>query len=178
LQIFEFNNYSKFYTFAESTDRNCEPCGTNLIPYPLSTRPNCGDPMYFSFYCNTSTGQVSFKPPLKGTSYRVTSINSSARTFVVQLKYVAYDRSLGILFNELSKPFRLSEWFGNDSSEVKDGEVEISWETPQEPSCTSSRDCKYWPNSTCNITTRDGKKRCLCNGNFRWDGLNLNCTKG
>jgi len=46
-----------------------------------------------------------------------------------------------------------------------------------EPSCTSSRDCKDWPNSTCNRGT-DGKKRCLCNGSFQWDGSNSNCTKG
>jgi hypothetical protein len=59
-----------------------------------------------------------------------------------------------------------------------EAEVEISWAPPQEPSCTSSTDCKDWPNSTCNITS-DGKRRCLCNQNFLWDGLNLNCsTKG
>ncbi|XP_059450903.1 G-type lectin S-receptor-like serine/threonine-protein kinase At4g03230 [Corylus avellana] len=57
----------------ESTVKNCEPCGTNLIPYPLSTRPNCGDPMYFSFYCDNSIGQVNFKA-LSGT-YRVATIN-------------------------------------------------------------------------------------------------------
>jgi len=166
LQILAFNYYAKFYTFAESTDRNCEPCGTNLIPYPLSTRTNCGDPMYFKFYCNTSSGQVSFKAP--SGMYRVSRINPSTRKFVIQVKY---DRSLGILLNELLYPFTMSKL------STDDGEVEISWETPQEPSCNSSRDCKDWPNSTCNIT-RDGKKRCLCNGRFPWDGSNLNCTKG
>ncbi|KAA8524527.1 hypothetical protein F0562_010950 [Nyssa sinensis] len=35
-----------------STSRNCEPCGTNIIPYPLSTGSNCGDPDYSS----TNTG--------------------------------------------------------------------------------------------------------------------------
>jgi hypothetical protein len=134
--------------------------------------------MYYSFYCNTTSGQVSFKAP--NSTYRVTSIDPSTRTFSVQLKYLAYERSLAILLNELSNPFILrSEWFGNDSSEGKGGEAKISWEKPlaMEPSCTSSRDCKDLKNSTCNIAS-DGKKRCLCNGSFLWDASNLNCTKG
>uniref|UniRef100_A0A2N9H967 Protein kinase domain-containing protein n=1 Tax=Fagus sylvatica TaxID=28930 RepID=A0A2N9H967_FAGSY len=53
----------------EQTVRNCKPCGTNMIPYPLSTSSNCGDPMYFSFYCNTTSGQVSFK----GTKWNISS---------------------------------------------------------------------------------------------------------
>ena len=44
-----FNYHSRFNTLAGSTVRNCEPCGTNVIPYPLSTGPNCGDPMYIAF---------------------------------------------------------------------------------------------------------------------------------
>jgi hypothetical protein len=149
---------------AASTVRNCEPCGSNLIPYPLSTRTNCGDPMYFSFYCNTSSGQLSFKAS-RGT-YRVTRINPSARTFVIQVNY-----AIGTpLLNE-SLPFRR-----NYSFEVKD-EIEISWEPPQQPICNSSRDCKDWPNSICNIAM-DGNKRCLCKQNFFWDGSILNCTQG
>ncbi|KAG6722419.1 hypothetical protein I3842_03G158700 [Carya illinoinensis] len=46
----------------ETAARNCEPCGTNMIPYPLSTSRNCGDTTYFSFYCNMSSGQ--FNPSL------------------------------------------------------------------------------------------------------------------
>ncbi|KAG2712333.1 hypothetical protein I3760_04G119800 [Carya illinoinensis] len=45
-----------------------------------------------------------------------------------------------------------------------------------EPTCTSPTDCKDWPNSTCK-ETREGKQRCLCHPNFRWDGSNLICTK-
>jgi hypothetical protein len=172
------NYYSKFYSFAESTVRNCEPCGTNWIPYPLSTSQNCGDPMYFSFYCNTSSGQVSFKAP-SGT-YRVATINPSTRKFVIQVKYAENlfaRNSGGYLQLNQSLPFNAAMNFTIFSNfrSGDEAEVEISWEPPQELSCTSSRDCKDWPNSTCNIT-RDGKKRCLCNGNFLWDGLNLNCT--
>ncbi|XP_062152990.1 G-type lectin S-receptor-like serine/threonine-protein kinase At4g03230 isoform X4 [Alnus glutinosa] len=160
----------------ESTTRNCEPCGTNMIPYPLSTGPNCGDPMYFSFYCNYSIAQVSFKTP-SGT-YRVTSIDPSTRQFAIQVKHAAYDRnSSGILQLNESLPFNIvTADSGIHSSQVTDDQVEISWEPPQEPSCISSRDCKDWPNSTCNAG-RDGKRRCLCTGNFIWDGSNFNCTK-
>jgi hypothetical protein len=172
-----YNYYSKFYTFTESTVRNCEPCGTNLIPYPLSTGPNCGDSMYFSFDCNSSTGQISFKAP---SGYRVASIDPSTQTFVIQVKHVGYDRNSRAtqLLND-SLPFIESTWLFPNSSKFSSGveaEVKISWETPHEPSCNSSRDCKEWPNSTCNVT-REGK-RCLCTGNFLWDGSNLNCTKG
>jgi hypothetical protein len=174
-----FNYHSTLRTFAESTVRNCEPCGTNMIPYPLSTTPNCSDPMYFSFNCNYSIGQVSFKT-LSGT-YRVASINPSKRKFVIQLKYGQYDRNLkGILLLNESLSFNRSRWsttnFGNYSYEVKD-EVEISWEPPLEPTCTLLTDCKDWPNSTCDVA-RDGKRRCLCKQNFRWNGSTLNCTQG
>jgi hypothetical protein len=174
-----FNYYSKFYSFAESSVRNCEPCGTNLIPYPLSTGPNCGDGMYSYFDCNSFTGRVSFKAP-NGT-YRVASIDPSTRTFVIQVKQIGYDRNSSAtqLLND-SLPFIKSTRYipesGNFSSGIE-AEVEISWKTANEPSCTSSRDCKDWPNSTCNRAT-DGKKRCLCNGSFQWDGPNLNCSKG
>ncbi|KAH0969072.1 hypothetical protein GBA52_029073 [Prunus armeniaca] len=36
-----------------------------IIPYPLSTGPECGDPMYFRFNCSTITGPVS----LRGTEW-------------------------------------------------------------------------------------------------------------
>ncbi|XP_057516324.1 G-type lectin S-receptor-like serine/threonine-protein kinase At4g03230 isoform X2 [Amaranthus tricolor] len=40
------------------TSRGCHPCGTNSIPYPLSTSSDCGDPSYFNFRCNKKTGQA------------------------------------------------------------------------------------------------------------------------
>jgi hypothetical protein len=171
-----FNYYSRLRTFAESVVRNCEPCGTNMIPYPLSTGPNCGDSMYFNFYCNTSSGQLSFKA-LSGT-YRVASINASTQTFVIQVKYGRYDRNLrGMLKLNESLPFNRTKWSAVDfGSEVKD-EVEISWNPPQEPTCTSFKDCKDWPNSKCDVA-RDGKRMCLCNQDFRWNGSTLNCTQG
>jgi hypothetical protein len=128
--------------------------------------------MYFKFYCNTSSGQVSFMAP-KGP-YRVTSIDPSARTFV---SYVKYDKiSGGTRTLNLSLPFNEGEWsitHSDTDSVIVEAEVKISWAPPQEPSCTSSRDCKDWPNSTCNVAI-DGKRRCLCTGNFLWHGSNLN----
>ncbi|XP_059449678.1 G-type lectin S-receptor-like serine/threonine-protein kinase At4g03230 [Corylus avellana] len=161
-----------------STPRNCEPCGTNLIPYPLSTKTNCGDPKYFNFYCNNFTGQVIFKTP--NATYRVTSIDPGTRKFVIQIKNAGNDRnSTGIL--QLKKsldslPFNATIDSGNYSSKVKD-EIEISWKPPLEPSCNSSNDCKDWPNSICNVARDHGEKRCHCTRNFQWDGSNLNCTK-
>ncbi|XP_059449197.1 G-type lectin S-receptor-like serine/threonine-protein kinase At4g03230 [Corylus avellana] len=157
-----------------STPRNCEPCGTNLIPYPLSIGRNCGDLMYFNFYCNNSTGQVNFTMP-NGSTYRVVSIDPSKRIFlIIQVKY-AGNYITGL--QQLNKSFLFHPTIdsGNYSSEVRDA-IEISWTRPLEPSCSSSNDCKDWPNSTCN-EAKDGNRRCLCTKNFHWNGSNLNCTK-
>ncbi|KAK6253020.1 hypothetical protein QUC31_014740, partial [Theobroma cacao] len=154
----------------EST-RSCETCGTNLIPYPLSTGPKCGDAMYLSFHCNISSGEVTFYAP-SGT-FRVTSINSETRKFIIQTND-ANDCKAGnsgdnfFQFKQPS-PFHVT-------SRCNAEEVEIGWDPPPEPTCSSPTDCKDWPKSSCNVTS-DGKKRCLCNESFRWDNLSLNCTE-
>ncbi|XP_062009544.1 G-type lectin S-receptor-like serine/threonine-protein kinase At4g03230 isoform X2 [Rosa rugosa] len=173
----------------ESTVRDCEPCGTTTIPYPLSTGLDCGDPMYFRFNCNTSTGQVSFMG-LKDT-FRVISIRPSTQKFVLQgfpAKKVDHcdsrNRAKTLQLNP-SFPFKMSSWcnadLGNFSSEVFSSRVlnvvELGWEQPLEPACNTSVDCKGWPNSTCN-PARDGMKRCLCNKSFQWNAFNFNCTQG
>ncbi|XVE66288.1 hypothetical protein DITRI_Ditri08aG0068400 [Diplodiscus trichospermus] len=155
----------------ESTRRTCETCGTNQIPYPLSTGTNCGDAMYLSFHCNISSGEVTFDAP-SGT-YRVTSINQETRKFIIQTND-ANDCKAG---NSGDNFFRLKEPSPfHVTSRCNADEVEISWDPPLEPTCSSPTDCKDWPNSTCNVTS-NGKKRCLCNRNFRWDNLSLNCTE-
>ncbi|XP_042977077.1 G-type lectin S-receptor-like serine/threonine-protein kinase At4g03230 isoform X3 [Carya illinoinensis] len=176
----------------ESTSRTCKPCGTYTIPYPLSTGQDCGDPMYFSFDCNNSLGQVSFKAP--SGAHRVVSIDPSGRNFVIQvIQENPYSRKSSIiLWLNKSLPFTLIDTLNTEvgnSTDQFDGSLEasrsqmknkvglrISWEPPMEPTCNSSTDCKDWPNSTCNAT-REGKLRCLCHPNFLWDGSNLNCTK-
>lgn len=173
-----------FYA-AESTERNCEPCGTNLIPYPLSTKSSCGDPNYFSFVCDTSTAQVSFKAP-SGT-YRIARIDPDTRNFSIQIKHVdGYERnSKGMLELNQSLPFySLTNGFdaGQEDSSYGDSssstsEVVIGWTPPPEPTCSRQRDCINWPHSTCRLAgNRVG--RCLCSETFRWDGLLLNCTQG
>ncbi|KAB2610565.1 G-type lectin S-receptor-like serine/threonine-protein kinase [Pyrus ussuriensis x Pyrus communis] len=165
----------------ESTSRNCETCGTNLIPYPLSTGPKCGDLAYYSFKCNTAVGQVSFEAP-SGT-YKVTSINPDTRKFVIQAKNADNCRNQNFLHLNQSSPFHVINKCNAESSELssdfsfKGGhEVEISWDPPLEPLCSSYTDCKDWPRSTCN-TTKEGLKRCLCTAKSKWDSLSLNCTQ-
>ncbi|KAL5999625.1 hypothetical protein ACLOJK_037910 [Asimina triloba] len=57
--------------------------------------------------------------------------------------------------------------------------VQIEWDAPQEPACDSYKDCNGWPNSSCRMQKADVRgKRCLCNENFLWDPLSMNCTPG
>uniref|UniRef100_A0A7N2LSH3 non-specific serine/threonine protein kinase n=2 Tax=Quercus lobata TaxID=97700 RepID=A0A7N2LSH3_QUELO len=154
----------------ESAVQSCEPCGINMIPYPLSTGPSCGDPNYFSFNCNTTSGQVSFIAP-SGT-YRVASIDPDTRSFLIQV-----NDSGNLRFNH-SLPFDLTSprnFSSEISTEVID-EVEIVWEPPLEPICNSSAKCNDWSHSTCK-SARDGKRRCLCTFSYRWDGAMLKCRK-
>ncbi|CAL2249587.1 unnamed protein product [Prunus armeniaca] len=168
----------------ESTGRDCKPCGTTIIPYPLSTGPDCGDPMYFRFNCSIITGQVSFVGP-NGTFFRVISVNQSAQRFAIQTKNVDYCDLNRIQGQQLNPrfPFSVTRWCyvhpGNFSSQLSSGDtnaVELGWELPLEPTCTTSADCRGWPHSTCS-PARDRKKRCLCNANYQWSGFDLNCTQ-
>ncbi|KAG2717143.1 hypothetical protein I3760_03G159600 [Carya illinoinensis] len=156
------------------TARDCEPCGTNIIPYPLSTRPDCGDPMYFSFDCNNSTGQVSFRPSNSPGAYRIERMDRSIRTFVIQVNaenLTVAGISGGNLWLNSSLPFHVTRWLSSD-------EVEISWNPPSlEPTCISSSDCMAWKHSTCKARRDGDQERCFCNPNFQWDALNLNCVK-
>lgn len=160
--------------------RNCNPCGMTEIPYPLSIRPGCGDPMYFSFQCSNSTGGVTFKTP--SGQHKVIKIDPDARKFIIKVEHLdncgarnSREKSLQL---SQSLPFSVTNWCyfgsGNFSSQVSD-KIEIEWKPPQEPTCASDAECKEWPNSSCKDPT-NGEKRCLCYANFRWDGLALNCT--
>ncbi|THG15949.1 hypothetical protein TEA_029908 [Camellia sinensis var. sinensis] len=158
-------------TDIESTSRDCEPCGANILPYPLCTGQNCGDPMYNNFHCNKSTGQVEFQEP--SGIYRVTSINPDNLTFIIQLTDTVKNADICC-----SKNFRVSPsvpYKVIGSSCNASLAVEISWDPTPQPTCTLLEDCTDWPNSSCN-TTEDGKRRCLCNANYHWHGLELNCT--
>ncbi|KAM5580820.1 hypothetical protein ABKV19_010165 [Rosa sericea] len=168
----------------ESTVRDCEPCGTTTIPYPLSTgSAGCGDPMYLSFQCNASTSEFSFQAP-DATSFRVINISQSTQRFVIQSKNVDYCDSRNRVLN-ISFPFKVISWCSSDlmryfnsgiNSSSGPSVIEMSWEPPSEPTCTTLKNCRDWPNSTCN-PVKGGKKKCLCNTNFRWNGINLNCSQ-
>ncbi|KAG6751358.1 hypothetical protein POTOM_045892 [Populus tomentosa] len=171
---------------AESAAATCGTCGTNMIPYPLSTGPKCGDPAYLNFYCNLSSGQLNFKA--RGDTYRVTKINPGTHTFVIQTETADSCKSIksngNLLQLNQSSPFHVIRFcnvdLGNISSAISftgGDEVEIGWDPPPEPTCFSSSDCKYWPNSSCSARI-DGNKLCLCNAKFKWDGLKLKCTEG
>ena len=175
----------RYYTCAELTTRNCGTCGTNMIPYPLSTGPKCGDPEYFRFNCDYDTGQVSFK--VIDSSYRVSSIDPKALKFVIQVKDAnCSSPSLIRQIPKLKSPFSMTgvcnasktDKFSSNSKTTLNSsvEIEISWDPPPEPECTLSADCKDWPNSIC--TTRRGRRKCFCNENFKWNGQSLNCTQG
>ncbi|PRQ55808.1 putative protein kinase RLK-Pelle-DLSV family [Rosa chinensis] len=171
----------KNYIFAESTARSCGSCGTNLIPYPLSTGPKCGDVTYYSFHCNISTGQLSFEAP-SGT-YHVTSINADTQTFVIQANDADECRDKKFLKLIQSSPYNVTNMcnadptrFSPDLSFKGGYEVEVAWKSPLEPPCSSSTDCKDWPRSICDAAL-DGKNRCLCPANSKWDSRSLNCTQ-
>ncbi|XP_028070313.1 G-type lectin S-receptor-like serine/threonine-protein kinase At4g03230 [Camellia sinensis] len=161
-----------------STNKSCKTCGTNIIPYPLSTGPNCGDPMYFNFSCNYSTGQVSFQT--LGGTFQVININPETRKFVIEVK--AKDRCGAknskpkYLQLSPSSPFNAPDSCHGGMQSGNGNDVEFDWNSPPEPLCTSTIDCMDWPNSSCNAT-RDVKGRCHCNANYQWNGTTLACTQ-
>ncbi|KAE8672716.1 hypothetical protein F3Y22_tig00111834pilonHSYRG00008 [Hibiscus syriacus] len=124
-------------------------CGTNIIPYPLSTRSNCGDLKYFKFDCQTEndTGLISFNA--NGRTLEPTESVESIRRHEACLA-TKDNFSIDSLGND--------KWFY---------EVKIEWSPPIEP-IGSSKDYKDWPDSSCNVAP-DGKNRCTCNSPSIWD---------
>nr|XP_011460144.1 PREDICTED: G-type lectin S-receptor-like serine/threonine-protein kinase At4g03230 isoform X2 [Fragaria vesca subsp. vesca] len=164
--------------------RDCQPCGTTTIPYPLSTRSDCGDPMYLSFWCNTSSSEFIFHGS-DDTSFRVINISRSTQQFIIKSKNKDYCDSRNRRPN-ISLPFKVNTWCSSDltrnfnsaiDSSSSPSVIEMGWEPPLEPTCTTLKDCRDWPNSTCNPVS-GGKKKCFCNTNFQWNGITLSCTQG
>ncbi|XP_055823173.1 G-type lectin S-receptor-like serine/threonine-protein kinase At4g03230 [Solanum dulcamara] len=171
----------------EATRRNCKPCGTNLIPYPLSSEPYCGDPLYYSFSCDDIAGQVSFHT--SNGNYAVINFDKNNQTFVIE---TAHKESVGncddkgpvtgISWFNQSSPFTVISWCYNPeknliSEPLSRGKdlILISWKPPLEPICNTSKDCNDWPNSSCNIT-KQGERRCICQTEYKWNGLILSCS--
>ncbi|KAL3754540.1 hypothetical protein ACJRO7_001736 [Eucalyptus globulus] len=169
----------------ESTNRSCGTCGTNLVPYPLSTRQSCGDPLYSAFSCDSMTAQLYFELPMD--RYRITSVNPETRTFTIQVneRFKCMSEDLKKISQRLgqSGPFAVSGGciggqtdFSADASlgSVRSSEVKIVWRDPKEPLCNSSKDCD-WPNATCKSAS-DGITKCLCDSGFSWNYSNVSCS--
>ncbi|KAL5583297.1 hypothetical protein UlMin_015739 [Ulmus minor] len=158
----------------KSNERNCDPCGTTIVPYPLSTGPDCGDPDYYSFHCDDSTGRLTFKA-ISG-EYQVISVAPNMRNFSIQVvintNETRHSRGKILEINELL-PFTTQGMFDPIDSSI--AVISIGWAPPQEPTCTSQANCKEWPHSKCK-NSFGGKKRCRCNTDFEWNGETLNCT--
>ncbi|KAM7263967.1 hypothetical protein ACFE04_001650 [Oxalis oulophora] len=58
----------------------CPSCGTQQVPYPLSTNPTCGDQNY-NIICNTTTNTLLF--PTLNNTYTITSISSSIQRLTI-----------------------------------------------------------------------------------------------
>lgn len=58
----------------------CEDCGHTLVPYPLSTGPNCGDQ---SYKVQCKAGTLWFNA-LNGSSYVITSINPQIQRLILR----------------------------------------------------------------------------------------------
>lgn len=180
-------DFCSMLTFIEPTNRSCGYCGTNLVPYPLSTRQSCGDPLYSAFFCNNETAQLYFKT--HKADYRVTNINPYNRTFTIQGDDALNCTSSGPTeinqqLNQ-SSPFSVSSGCiggqndfstGDSSGSVGLSEVKIEWSSPKEPLCNSSKDCD-WLHATCDNAS-DGTTRCLCDSGFSWSSFSVNCSLG
>ncbi|GAU36386.1 hypothetical protein TSUD_151530 [Trifolium subterraneum] len=58
----------------------CPPCGNTTVPFPLSTSPTCGDPLY-KIQC-TASGSLLFNTV--NNSYPIQSINPKTQRIIIQ----------------------------------------------------------------------------------------------
>nr|TKS16477.1 hypothetical protein D5086_0000023040 [Populus alba] len=169
-----------------SVKRKCEICGTTIIPYPLSTGPNCGDKMYFRFHCDDSISQLMFEAP-DGAYYRVTGIDEELQKFSIDVGNADCTaiESMGNYMQQHNQswPFhvigrcdanRSNIILGSSFEGTRFAEVEIGWAKPSEPLCNSLDECNDWQHSTCSSAT-NGMKRCLCSKSFWWDPKTVSC---
>jgi hypothetical protein len=133
-------------------------------------------------------GTLSFITP--NVNYSVTRINQERLTFAIQVKDAlncssATDSAGKILQLNQSLPFNVSSGCNESSNSTSDPlfedsvirEIEIGWDQPSEPKCSSLEDCTDWEHTTCRVR-KDGNGNCRCSGPYRWDPVNVNCTSG
>ncbi|KAL6135311.1 hypothetical protein ACLB2K_067539 [Fragaria x ananassa] len=106
---------------------------------------------------------LSFEAP-SGT-YHVTSINADTQTFVIQADDADGCRDEKFLKLNQSSPYNVTRMckadptrFSPNLSFKGENEVEVAWESPLQPPCSSSTDCKDWPHSICEATLDGGRK--------------------
>ncbi|KAK4770199.1 hypothetical protein SAY87_030731 [Trapa incisa] len=160
--------------------RSCKTCGSVVVPYPLSTSADCGDPSYSNFTCDDSTGRLHFH--LLNSAYRVIRVDQQALNFTIQLMNLNCSDGLSNIstaFSDYSQ-FHIGQCKDTQNASSTTElltEIDILWKLPgSEPACSSSIDCQDWPQTTCN-TTPNGTKRCLCISNLKWNHTALNCTE-
>ncbi|KAG6595339.1 Wall-associated receptor kinase-like 15, partial [Cucurbita argyrosperma subsp. sororia] len=66
--------------FLSCSAKRCPDCGRTPVPYPLSTRPDCGDPLY-RVRC---TAGVLWFESVNGSSYLITSVNPVAQRLIIR----------------------------------------------------------------------------------------------
>lgn len=138
--------------------------------------------------CDNTTGQVYFNAANK--SYRVSSINAESLTFFIQVLEVedctASDPQANSFSLDSSSPFHLIPGCNLYPSKFSENlalqgnilnEVEIQWNPPPAPLCTSTEDCNDLLQATCNRTP-DGMQRCICKKDFYRDWKTVTCIPG
>ncbi|KAG5583839.1 hypothetical protein H5410_044273 [Solanum commersonii] len=73
-------NYTLSYKIATMNKLICDNCGKNPVPYPLSTGPNCGDPLY-KLRCNAGT---LWFDTMKNSSYVISSVTPQIQRLVIK----------------------------------------------------------------------------------------------
>ncbi|XP_049386325.1 wall-associated receptor kinase-like 20 [Solanum stenotomum] len=73
-------NYTLSYKVATVNKLICDNCGKIPVPYPLSTGPNCGDPLY-KLRCNAST---LWFDTMKNSSYVISSVTPQIQRLVIK----------------------------------------------------------------------------------------------
>ncbi|XP_060959411.1 G-type lectin S-receptor-like serine/threonine-protein kinase At4g03230 [Cannabis sativa] len=167
----------------ETFKKSCKACGANIIPYPLSTSSDCGDPLYSDFTCDTNSGEVFFQA--LHHKYRVTNIDPVHRKFTVQLtEELGCTASVQMLNQSLG--YTVSRGCSSLQSSIVPNmfpffsraqiiELEIQWNKPLRPPCKTTSDCDEIVNSDCNDAKEDGSRRCTCLKHFTWDSESLTC---
>ncbi|KDP24560.1 hypothetical protein JCGZ_25124 [Jatropha curcas] len=189
--------FSLLSTYSPSTIavRCCGDCGRTLVPYPLSTGPDCGDQNY-KIRCTSGTlwfdtlneSMLHLKPPIDCSpasichaytkdkagacvnaplccAFRTSGLQSSGYGIKVLGRECAAYQSF---VNLDLKMVAVHKW--------PEPGVEIEWVLPLEPVCKTPVDCKGLLYSKClTDPTKFGEKRCFCDAGFKWDPVNGLC---